>query len=178
MARKAALGFRYASLDDEMMVPTEREVTHAAESSERSQHEREKMQKLRWWHDNKHKINPKRRAVACSIEKRYKAAKSRALRRGWGWDFSQEEWEQAWENAGYVEIPGTRSRANPEGMVVPAFALRGNHAHKHTCMQRLDPSKPWSKDNYKIMFRGEELKPGSRWYREAPTDNKDNKHED
>jgi hypothetical protein len=168
MPKKAVLGFRYISLDEEMLVPTEQELTHAVEGVERSSHEREKKRKLRWWHDNKRKINSRRRAVACSIEKRYKAAKSRADRRGWGWEFSQEEWERAWEEAGWVEVPGSRSPSNPNGIVVPAFALRGSHALNNTCMQRLDPNKPWSIDNYKIMFRGEELKPGNRWFREAP----------
>lgn len=168
MARKAALGFQYLSLDEELRVPTERELTHAVEQDQRSNHEREKERKLRWWHRNKHKLNRKRRAVACSIEKRYKAAKSRALRRGWGWEFTQEEWERAWMEAPHVLVPGSRSPSNPKGVTVPAFALRGSHALHNTCMQRLDPNKPWSKDNYKIMFRGEELKPGNRWYREAP----------
>lgn len=168
MTKKAALGFRYASLDGEMQVPTERELTHAKESVERDRHQRRKEQKLRWWHANKQRYNRRRRTAACSIEKRYKAAKARAVRRGAGWDFSQEEWEQAWMDAPWVLKPGTISAQNPEGIAVPAFALRGSHAHRNTCMQRLDPSKPWSKHNYKIMFRGEELKPGSRWYRKPP----------
>lgn len=168
MPRKASLGFQYSSLDEEMRIPTTRELIHAVEQVETSQHEKEKQRKLRWWHRNKRKLNARRRAVACSIEKRYKAAKARAIRRGWGWDFTLEEWERAWAEAPHVLVPGSQTPSNPEGISVPAFALRGSHAHKNTCMQRLDPNKPWSKDNYKIMFRGEELKPGSRWYREAP----------
>jgi len=168
MPRKARLGFEYISLDDEMMLPTDREILHSVEREKTSQHEKEKNRKLRWWHKNKDRYNARRRAAACSIAKRYKEAKSRAKRRGWGWDFSRSEWERAWMDAGWVCVPGSQTSQNPEGVVVPAFALRGSHAYNHTCMQRIDPNKPCSLENYKIMFRGEELKPGHRWYREAP----------
>ncbi len=166
MSRKAALGFRYLSLDEEFKVPTDRELVHVTESVATDAHIRDKQRKLEWWHRNKRRYNLRRRSAACSIEKRYKAAKSRALRRGWGWEFSQEEWERAWSEAPWILVPGSVTPSKPEGLVVPAFALRGSHAYHNTCMQRLDPSKPWSVTNYKFMFRGEELRPGNRWYRE------------
>lgn len=170
MGKKARLGFRYLSLEDEMVLPTDKELTHAVEGVFRDRAARRRKAKLKWWHEKgKHKINPKRRAGACSIEKRYKAAKRRAIRRGWGWAFTQDEWERAWEEAGWVQVPGSATTQNPEGDIVPAFALRGSHAYKNTCMQRLDVDKPWSKDNYKIMFRGEALE-DSKWYRKAPRD--------
>jgi len=169
MPRRATLGFRYASLDDEMMLPTEQELTHAVESVETSRHEKEKARKLRWWHNHAKRLNKERRAVACSIENRYKAAERRARQRGWGWEFTQEEWERAWMEAPLVIVPGSRTRSNPEGVVVPAYALRGSHALKNTCMQRLDPNKPWSKDNYKIMFRGKELTPNHQFYGGPPS---------
>lgn len=168
MAYKARLGFKYLSLDDEMLAPTEREIVHSVEREKTSQHVKEKARKLRWWHKNKDHYNARRRAVASSISRRYKAAKSRAKRRGWGWEFSQSEWERAWTDAGWIVVPGSQTAQNPEGVVVPAFALRGSHAYNNTCMQRIDPNKPWSVQNYKIMFRGEELRPGNKWYREPP----------
>jgi hypothetical protein len=169
MTQRAALGFKYASLDEEMRVPTDRELIHATERVKTASHKSRKNTKLEWWHRNKELWNRKRLAAVCSIEKRYKAAERRARNRHWGWEFTQEEWERAWSEAPWVEVPGSRGPSNPKGIAVPAFALRGSHAHNNTCMQRLDPNKPWSIDNYKIMFRGEELRPGSRWYREAPT---------
>jgi len=166
MPKRAVLGFKYLSLDDELMVPTSKELVHSVESMERNSRRRHRESKLRWWHRNKEKYNLRRRAVACSIETRYKEAERRAIQKSDGWEFSPEEWEHAWETAGSILIPGSQTPQNPEGDVVPAFALRGSHSLRNTCMKRIDTDAPWSVDNYVIMFRGEPLGPGSKWYRE------------
>ena len=165
MARKAALGFRYISNDDELIFPDEEDFEKDKESRQLTAHDRRKLSKRKCYHKNKEKYNQQKRHREAGVGRKYKAAKRFALFRNQGWEFTQEEWEQAWIEAGRILIPGTQSSDNPTGTIVPAYALRGSHRYKNACMQRLDNEKPWGPDNYKIMYRGEALQPGSRWYR-------------
>ncbi len=165
MARKAALGFKYLSESGSMMLPDEDDFENWEESKKLTSHDKVKLVKRRCYHKNKEKYNRQKRISEARVEKKYKAAKRFAEFRNQGWEFTQEDWEQAWMDAGRVMIPGSQSLDNPDGKIVPAYALRGTHRYNNTCMQRVDNTKPWGPDNYKIMYRGEELKPGSTWYR-------------
>ena len=119
--------------------------------------------KLKCYRKHAEEYNRAKRLKAGTIEGRYKDAKLGARKRGIGWEFTSDEWEHAWTEAGYIRIPGTQSIANPHGDVVPAFALRGSHAYRNTCMKRIDIDKPWGPNNYRIMFRGEEIGPDNEW---------------
>lgn len=163
--RKAALGFKYISLKDEMIIPEDDDFENWKESKKLSTHDRIKLTKLRCYHKNKEKYNRSRRINDAKVASKYSAAKRFAIFREQGWDFTQDEWEEAWINAGNVLIPGTQTIENPEGKIVPAYAMRGVHRYNSTCMQRLDNSLPWSKTNYKISYRGEDLVKGSKWHR-------------
>lgn len=170
MSRRAKLGFDVIALDDELQVTTHEDLVKNEEDRKFLSHLKEKARKLRCYHRNKHKYNKQKRAAARSISGKYKEAKRDALKRSQGWEFSQEEWERAWIDSGFVVIPGTITTQNPHGDVVPAFALRGSHRYNHTCMKRLDVTKPWSPENCAIVFRGEELGPENKWYRkDMPT---------
>lgn len=164
MPKQAKLGFRILKQAGEMMIPDERDFESHEENKKYRSHQLEKARKLRCYHKNKHRYNKQKRAVARSISGRYKDAERLAAARSQGWEFTQEEWERVWRDAGWVRIPGTQSAHNPQGDIVPAFALRGSHRYKNTCMQRKNARKPWSAANCKIMFRGEELSPKSQWY--------------
>jgi len=166
--KKAALGFRYIALEGELLVPTTKEIVDSGLDRAIDSHTLEKKRKLRCYTKNKEKYNRQKRSVARSIEGRYEESKRNALKYGQGWSFDLETWERAWQTAGWVTIPGSQSAENPEGVTVPAFGLRGPHRYNNTCMVRMDFHKPWSPDNTKIVFRGEELAVGSRWYKNGP----------
>jgi len=167
--KKAALGFKYIALDGELLVPTEKDVSDSRLDRLTDSHTKEKQRKLRCYNKNKLAYNRQKRAVARSIVGRYEEAKRNALKYGQEWRFDLETWERAWQTAGWVTIPGSQSAENPEGVTVPAFGLRGPHRYNNTCMVRIDFGQPWSPDNTKIVFRGEELAVGSRWYKNGPT---------
>ena len=160
--RKAALGFRYISLDEELKVPTPVEIVKSAADRMVESVINHRASKLRCYWRNRDKYNRQKRSVVRSIEGRYEEAKRQALRSGAGWSFDLEAWELKWQSAGWVQVPGS------EGHRVPAFALRGPNRYNNTCMVRLDYSKPWGPDNTKIVFRGEELVAGSRWFVDPP----------
>lgn len=160
--RKAALGFRYISLDDELKVPSQDEIVKSGEDRKVVAVLNHRAAKRRCYWRNRDKYNKQKRAVVRSIEGRYEEAKRQALLSGAEWGFDLETWERKWQDAGWVQVPGK------EGHVVPAFALRGPNRYNNTCMVRINYSKPWGPDNTKIVFRGEELKRGSRWFREPP----------
>lgn len=162
MAKRAALGYKYLSLPGQFMVPDEDDLESARESRRLSAHDKEKLRKLRCYHKNKERYNATRRKKEITVSQRYGSAKRFAKFRNQGWNFTQDEWEQAWIDAGWVRVPGLE---HP----VTAYSLRGSHRYKNTCMQRRDLSRPWGPDNYVIMYRGEELKQGSRWSAPPPT---------
>jgi hypothetical protein len=163
MARKAHLGFRVLSLDDELKVSDERDFEKERLNRKYLSHQKAKARKLRCYHKHKEQYNRTKRAAARRIEGRFKSTKQASISRGTEWEFTESEWEHAWMEAGWIRIPGTQSVANPYGDVVPAFALRGSHRYNHTCMKRIDLSKPWGTDNYKIVFRGIEVGPDNEW---------------
>lgn len=163
MTHKAHLGFKILSLDDELKVSDEKDFQSDQKNREYLSHQKAKARKLRCYHKHSAEYNRTKRAGARRIEGRFKAARQGALRRSVKWEFSEDEWERAWLEAGWIRMPGTQSAANPLGDIVPAFALRGAHRYQHTCMQRLDLDKPWGPDNYKIMFRGKEVGPDNVW---------------
>lgn len=164
MAHKAKLGFKYIALEDEMILPDEEDIEEWQENRRLSAKDKIRLTKLRCYHKNKEQYNKVKRVSETKVEKRYRAAKRYAVYRNQPWDFTLEEWEQAWMEAARVRIPGSQSAAEPEGRVVPAYALRGQNRHNSTCMQRLDLDRPWGPDNYCIMYRGEVHEPGSKWY--------------
>ena len=176
--RKAQLGFKYLSLNDELKVPTPEEIVHSVENRIITSRERRRESQLRCYHKNKEKYNRQKRSVARRIEGRYEEAKRQALLAGADWGFDLETWERTWIDAGWVVVPGSECAERPEGLAVPAFSLRGPNRYHNTCMVRLDYNKPWDPDNTKIVFRGEELKHGSRWYAEPPSDEPGEKVED
>jgi hypothetical protein len=163
MTHKAKLGFTVYSLDDELQVPDEKDFERNEAEQEYARAEASKARKLRCYHKHKENYNKAKRAVAARIEGRFKAAKQGARKRGVGWEFTPEEWERAWQEAGWIRVPGSQSEANPQGDIVPAFALRGAHRYNNTCMQRLDLGKPWGPSNYRVMFRGQEVGPDNKW---------------
>ena len=166
-SKQAKLGFQVLTADrDELRTSTEEDFKKRKENKEYNSYVKSKQRKLRWWNRNKTAYNAKRRAAARTIAGRYEAARSKALGKGEEWSFTPDSWERAWQEAGWVLVPGTATTQSPEGTVVPAFALRGNHAYKNTCMRRIDLNKGWSPSNCKIMFRGEELGPSNEWYRQ------------
>ena len=166
-SKQAKLGFHVLTADSgELRTSTEADFKKRKENKEYNSYVLSKQRKLRWWNRNKEQYNAKRRAAARTIAGRYEAAMKKALSRGESWDFTPDSWERAWQDAGWVLVPGTATTQNPAGMVVPAFALRGNHTYKHTCMQRDDLNKGWSPSNCTIMFRGEELGPANQWHRQ------------
>lgn len=167
--RKAAVGFRFHGLGDELKVSSQEDLNKRREDKEYESKALEKARKRRWWHRHKERLNAERRAAARSIEGRYKAAKAKALEKGEEWSFTPEEWERKWIDAGWVLIPGSITPGNPHGQIVPAFAIRGAHRYHNTCMERISLNKGWNTENTRIVFRGEELKPGCRWYREGPS---------
>lgn len=163
MTHKAHLGFKVLSLDDELKVSDEKDFEKDRLNRKYLSHQKTKASKLRCYHKHSAEYNKAKRAVACRIEGRFKAARQGALKRSVEWEFTEDEWERAWLEAGWIRVPGTQSAANPTGDIVPAFALRGAHRYNNTCMQRLDVDKSWSVTNYKIMFRGLEVGPDNEW---------------
>jgi len=163
MAKRAALGFKYLSLEKELTVSTEEDFEREDEERKLNSHNLTKASKLRCYHKHAKEYNKAKRAVAQRIDGRFKDAVRGARKRGVGWKFTQDEWEHAWMEAGWIRIPGTQSVANPNGDVVPAFAIRGSHAYNNTCMKRINLDKPWGIDNYKIMYRGVEVGPDNKW---------------
>jgi hypothetical protein len=163
MSHKAHLGFKVLSLDDELQVSDEKDFEKDRLNREYLSHQKAKASKLRCYHKHADTYNKTKRKKSAKISGRYKSARQGALKRNTAWEFSEDEWEHAWLEAGWIRIPGTQSAANPTGDVVPAFALRGAHRYNNTCMQRLNLDKPWSNDNYKIMYRGEEVGPENQW---------------
>lgn len=161
MSKKAALGFRYHSMGDELHVSTQDDLDKRRADKDYDMKVNERARKLRWWHRHKEELNAKRRAVARSVEGRYKAAEAKALSKGEEWSFTPEEWEQKWIDAGWVAVPMS-------DRVVPAFAIRGAHRYNNTCMERINLNDGWNPGNTRVVFRGEELKPGCRWYRPGP----------
>lgn len=158
--KKASLGFRYISLDDEFRIPDLKDFEDARIDRRMSSHDKAKLRKLRCYTKHKEQYNKQKRSVARSIAGRYEEAKRKARKEHLDWSFDRETWEQAWISAGWVKTP--------KGDLVPAFALRGGHRYNNTCMVRKDLNLGWSPANTQIVFRGEELVPGSRWYHEAP----------
>jgi hypothetical protein len=163
--RQAKLGFRVLAAEGELKVSTKEDFEKKRQDKEYDSYVLSKKRKLRWWRRNAERYNAKRRAVARSITGRYKEAERRARSKGESWEFTPDSWEQMWIDAGRVLIPGTATTQNPAGVIVPAFALRGNHRYKHTFMHRIDFNKGWSVDNCRIYFRGEELNADNEWYR-------------
>jgi hypothetical protein len=163
MSHRAHLGFKILSLDDELKVSDEKDFESDKLNREYLSHQKAKDRKLRCYHKHSDEYNKTKRATTAKVSGRFKAARQGAIRRSTEWEFSEEEWEHAWMEAGWIRMPGTQSAANPTGDVVPAFAIRGAHRYQHTCMQRLDLDRPWGPDNYKIMFRGKEVGPDNEW---------------
>lgn len=165
-SKQAKLGFQVLTADSsELRTSTKEDFEERRRNKEYNSYVLSKQRKLRWWNKNKEWYNAKRRAAARTIAGRYEAARRKALLKEESWDFTPDSWERAWQDAGWVLIPGSISTQRPEGTVVPAFALRGNHTYKNTCMQRIDLNKGWSPKNCTIIFRGEELGPSNQWYR-------------
>lgn len=164
MSRRAKLGFVYHGMPDELKVTTPEDRQKTREDLAYEANMRHTRSKLEWWHRNKERLNAARRSDARSISQKYKVAKAKAGDRSQDWDFTQEEWERKWMEAGWVNIPNTDT-------IVPAFALRGCHAYNSTYMRRIDTSKGWSYDNTEVVFRDKPLGDGSEspWYRAAPS---------
>jgi hypothetical protein len=155
--RKARLGFKIYSTDDELLVDEERDFDYVEKEKRWDSHQKAKARKLRCYNKNKEKYNAQRRVAASTISGRYKSAKIKAGKMGQEWEFTQEEWEDMWINAGWVSIPGTLSPSAPEGVRRPAYALRGGNRFSNTMMARSNLSGPWCTANCYIVFRGEPL---------------------
>ena len=166
--KKAQLGFKYISLDDEFRIPDLEDIEDARISRAMTVHQKEKLRKLRNYHKHRDEYNDQKRSVARSVAGRYEESKRKSLKENISWEFTREAWEKMWLDAGYVVKPGTQTEQNPKGEVVHAWALRGAHRYNNTCMVRKDLNLGWSPENSMVVFRGEELVPGSRWYQSAP----------
>ena len=166
--KRAALGFRYISLDKELQVVESEDLQIMKESRQRTSHARTKEAKLRCYHKNREMYNAQRREKSSSMESKFSEAQRQAAIAGVQWEFTPESWAKVWKDAGWITFPGSHSAKELDGVTVPAFALRGPHRYNNTCMVRKDLSKGWNPENCEIVFRGEPLIPGSRWYKQAP----------
>lgn len=166
--RKAALGFKYLSLDGEFRIPTSADIELAAEAQKRHVHAVVKATKLRCYTAHADKYNQQKRSRQGTVLGRYSEARRQAIKVAVPWDFTPETWERMWQDAGWVIAPGSQKVGAMEGVAVPAYALRGAHRYNNTCMVRKDLSLGWSPENCSIMFRGNPLCPGSRWYLAPP----------
>jgi hypothetical protein len=156
--KKASLGFQYISLDDEFRIPEDKDIEDSKIDRILNMHDKEKRRKLRNYREHRDAYNRQKRSVARSITGRYEESKRKAFKEGIEWSFDRETWEQMWIGAGWIRHP------SPPHSPVPAFALRGQNRYNNTCMIRKDLARGWSPENSCIVFRGEELIPGSRWY--------------
>lgn len=166
--KRAKLGFRFISLENELQVVESEDITLSKEARQRRSHTKSKATKLRCYNKHRDSYNAQRRNRGATIHRRYKEAERQAAIAHVQWGFTEESWEQAWSSAGWVVMPGSQSAAALDGTPVPAFALRGPHRYNNTCMVRKDLSKGWNPDNCEIVFRGVPLVPGSRWYVAPP----------
>ena len=155
--RKARLGFEILSLEGELLVDEDKDFERKEKDKVWASRQKELARKLRCYNKHKVKYNAQRRAAAATIGGRYKASKTKALNVGQGWDFTQEEWQQLWIDAGMITLPGSVGPSTPEGVQRTAYALRGPNKFDNTMMARKDVSKPWSTSNCYIVFRGEPL---------------------
>ena len=155
--RKARLGFKIFSLDNELLVDEDAEFERKEKDKKYASRKRELERKLRCYHRNKEKYNAQRRARAATITGRYQASKEKALKAGQKWELTQSEWEQIWIDAGWVVIPGTVGPENPSGVRRTAYAMRGPNKFTNTMMARRDLTRPWTVENCYIVFRSEPL---------------------
>lgn len=156
--RKARLGFKIFSLDDELLVDEDKDFERKEKDKEYASRKKELARKLRCYSKNKEKYNAQRRARAATIRGKFLAARDKACKVGQGWELTQSEWEQIWMDAGWVIIPGTIDPSkNPGGIRRTAYAMRGPNKFTNTMMARSDLTKPWSVDNCYIVFRSEPL---------------------
>jgi len=155
--RKARLGFKIFSLDNELIVEEDKDFERKDFNIKLTRHLKDKARKLKNYNNHKEKYNAQRRAKASTIDGKYHNAKRKAIILGYGWEMDREEWIQIWIDAGFVIIPGTVGPSNPSGVKRTAFSMRGPNKFTDTLMARTDTTKPWSKDNAYIIFRSAPL---------------------
>lgn len=166
--RKARLGFKIYSLDDELLVEEAEDFVWREEDKKIHSARKDRARKLRCYNKHKERYNANRRERAATVKGKYKASKQEALRKNQEWLLTQEEWEGIWLDAGFVALPGTQTPQNPRGVLRTAFSLRGPASSvDSTMMGREDMLGPWSVDNCYIIYRKEPLV-GSVYHYEKP----------
>lgn len=155
--RKARLGFKIYSLDDELLVEEDKDFVRKEKDKKWATHQKSKARKLRCYNKHKEQYNAQRRRKASTIRGKFLNSRKKATDKGHGWELSQSEWEDLWLGAGFVRIPGTISVMNPTGEVRTAFSIRGPNRLENTMMTRKDLSTAWSPTNCYIVYRGEPL---------------------
>ena len=155
--RKARLGFKIYSLDDELLIEEDKDFERREKDKAWDVHKRAKARKLRCYNKHKEQYNAQRRQKAATIKGKFDNSKIKAINNGQKWELTQKEWEDIWIGAGFVRIPGTLTIVNPTGTVKTAYSIRGPNRLENTMMSRGDLGGPWSVHNCYIVYRGEPL---------------------